>query len=95
MLLKGHDPIHDAVTYAVQEESLRLAEREKSKFDSRSRPIFTMDGTRGRSRCRGRWRGNRGRGSMNEGRGRSTSGANNVQGGIESGKEEAHGISLN
>ena len=79
----------------MQDESLRLTEQEKSNFDSRSRPIFTMGGSRGRLRFRGRWRGNRGRGSMNEGRGRSTSGANNVEGGIESGKEEAHGISLN
>ena len=57
-------PLHDAVTSAVQEESLRLTERERSKLDSRSRPIYTIGdrSARGRYNSCGSWRGNHGSG---------------------------------
>ncbi|MCG7878550.1 MAG: hypothetical protein N0C90_19795, partial [Candidatus Thiodiazotropha endolucinida] len=48
--------VHEAVTSAVQEESLRLTERERSKLDPRSRPIYAMGGASARARFNSRGR---------------------------------------
>ena len=77
--------LHEAVTSAVQEESLQLTERERSKHDYRSRPIYTMGGRidRGRFNSHGRWRGGRGRGRGSGLRVQS----NNARNGSESGND--------
>ena len=54
--------LHDAVTAAVQEEGLRLTEREMCKMEYRNRQVFHMRGSKGRSSFRDRWSGYRGRG---------------------------------
>lgn len=85
--------LHEAVTSAVQEESLRLTERERSKLDSRSRSIYTMGGTGAKNRFNSRrsWRGNRGRG-----RGYAESQqANSNQSRTESGVDNSDDNSLN
>ena len=87
------ETLHDAVTAAVLEESLRLTERERSRFDSRSRPIYTMGdtGAKGIFNSLGRWQGNRGRG-----RGYAESQqANTNQGGDESCIDRSNGNPLN
>ena len=85
--------LHEAVTSAVQEESLRLTERERSKLDSRGRSIYTMGGTGVKNRFDSRrsWRGNRGRG-----RGYAESQqANTKQSRMESGVGHSDDNSLN
>lgn len=82
--------LHEAITSSVQEESLRLTERERSRSDSSSRPIFNMAGTRGRSSYRGRGRGYRNQWKVNGARSCSTN-----QGGAETNSEGARDNNLN
>ena len=85
--------LHDVVSSAAQEESLQWTERERSKLDSRSRPIYTMEdrSARGRYNSRGRWRGSRGQGRRSGWTGQ----ANHSQRGVEAGIGESNDNQLN